>query len=562
MKNGYTFLLALSLFVGIHAATAQSTALQIDTSLNWQQWIPTLLGGNCVQVNNVSFTNQSGSASRFSQGGAIGLSEGIVLSSGSLGGMINEPPTLFLTGSFPNNAGDSLLELYAIQTLGYTGNATSYDATRLEFDFTAPANQTVTIRFVFASEEYPEYAPPNNDFFNDIFGFFVRESDSSIYQNIALVPGTTLPVTINNINAITNTSFYIETAATDSFAFDGYTTPITATFQAIAGVTYHMVIAISDIGDSAFDSAVFLEKQSNTSQDINGSASAGFGPMEQGYAELFGFNLDPGAFPRLDSVSCGSGGNFSFANVDAGLYLIHCIPDSAAYPLSVPTYYGGAFLWEQAQTVAVACDAYATTSANLVINTGPGGILGTIGTGSEGFRLRSEELIPVPNVNVFLQYSASAELRGYLRSDANGLYQFSNLAFGTYYVLPDVAGVPLLERRKVVISADNISSSSISFLLTAAGILDVVEDPLVATQASTTTFQIFPNPGSSWVKIQQNSSDDFTAIIRDLSGKEQHRIAISKQLTSIDMSSLGAGMYVIEFRTSKGEASFTRWIKE
>ncbi|HPH83725.1 MAG TPA: choice-of-anchor L domain-containing protein, partial [Flavobacteriales bacterium] len=478
------FLKGLILALAISPVSAQTSAIQVDTTLNWQQWIPTILGGNCVQVSNVSFTNQPGSASRFTSGSGIGLTQGIVLSSGALGGDVSYDPSFFLGSSFPFGTSDSLLEQYALQDLGYTGNSTSFDATRLEFDFTPPANQTVTIRFVFASEEYPEFAPPNTNFYNDIFGFFVRQIDSTNYTNIALVPGTTLPVTIGNINAVTNPSFYIESDTSAEFAFDGYTTPITATFNCIGGVTYHMIIAISDIGDSFFDSAVFLEQQSNSSQDVNGTAAAGFGQMEQGYAELFGYSMAPGAFPRLDSVACGAGGNFSFTSVEDGLYLIHIVPDTSAYPLSVPTYYGGAFLWEEAQTVAIACDAYATSAANLVINTGPGGISGTIGGSSEGFRLRSEELIPVPNVNVFLQDSASSELRGFARTDANGIYHFNNLAYGTYYVLPDVAGVPLIDYRKVVLNATNEQEENISFQLSMDGVLnvsDVVFEPIIET---------------------------------------------------------------------------------
>ncbi|MFM2284988.1 MAG: hypothetical protein RLZZ543_485, partial [Bacteroidota bacterium] len=287
--------------------------------------------------------------------------------------------------------------------------------------------------------------------------------------------------------AVTNDGFYIQTDTAAAFAYDGYTTPITATFNAIGGVTYHMIIAISDIGDSFFDSAVFLEKQSNTSQDVNGIANTQTGPMEQGEAELFGYSIDPGAFPRIDSTAIGTGGNFSFHNVTDGLYLVHILPDTSVYTLSVPTYFGGAYLWEDAQSVAVACDAYATSATSMVITTGPGGISGVVGTGAEGFRLRSEELIPVGDVSVFLQDSASTELRGYTRSDANGMYHFSNLAYGTYYVLPDKAGVPLAERRKVILSASNEQVDHISFQLTMGGVLnvsDVVVEPLIETGAS------------------------------------------------------------------------------
>ena len=562
MKNGYTFLTGLLLAFATSAVSAQTAALQIDTTLNWQQWIPTLLGGNCVQISNVTFTNQPGSASRFTGASSIGLNEGIVLSSGNVGGDCSNNPSYFLGNAFPNGTGDSLLESYALNTLGFTGANTSFDATRLEFDFTPPANQTVTIRFVFASEEYPEFAPPVSNFYNDIFGFFVRALDSTNYQNIAMVPGTTLPVTIGNINAVTNSSFYIETDSSAAFAYDGYTTPITATFNAIGGVTYHMIIAISDIGDSAFDSAVFLEKQSNTSQDVNGIANTQIGPMEHGDAELFGYSIDPGAFPRIDSVAIGTGGNFSFHAVADGLYLVHILPDTSVYTLSVPTYFGGAYLWEDAQPVAIACDAYATSATSMVITTGPGGISGVVGTGAEGFRLRSEELIPVGDVSVFLQDSASTELRGYTRSDANGMYHFSNLSYGTYYVLPDKAGVPLIDRRKVVINAANQQAEHISFQLTMSGVLNVDDTATLVEDLSTNAFKVYPNPGKSMLHIQRATAQALTLIVRDLSGKEQVRKGISMHQNTVDMSQLASGVYILEFKNENGTSEFTRWIKE
>ena len=37
--------------------------------------------------------------------------------------------------------------------------------------------------------KYPEYAPPNNSSFNDVFGFFISGPGIAGLQNIAQVPG-------------------------------------------------------------------------------------------------------------------------------------------------------------------------------------------------------------------------------------------------------------------------------------------------------------------------------------------------------------------------------------
>lgn len=458
------------LLVSAHNIHSQSIA--IDTSSNWQQWISGILGGNCVEISNVQFSNHPGSAARFTNADDIGLTQGIVLSTGEIGPQADTSADFFLNGIFNDSEGDSLLEVYAIQEIGYTGNVSSYDATRLEFDFVAPSDQTVNIRFVFASEEYPEFAPPINSYFNDIFAFFVSAEGSGTYENIANVPGTNLPVTIGNINAITNTEYYIENTG-DHFAFDAFTTPISATFQAIGGTTYHMIIAISDIGDFNFDSAVFLELNSNGSQSIHGTSYAGMDPLSAAQVELFGFNTDPGAFDAVSTTSTDNSGDYTFENVEEGLYLIHVTPDNTVFPDALPIYYPGVVLWEEATAVGISCDSIGIDGPGMIFNTGPGMITGIIGQDPFGGRLRSEDLIPYEGVNVFLQDSASLEWRGFDISDVNGEYNFQNLAAGTYYVIPDVAGIPVIEPRKVVITESSPSAENINFQMNEDGVVNV-----------------------------------------------------------------------------------------
>ncbi len=473
MMNRLTIpFLIFALIASIAPSKAQGP-IQVDTSANWQQWISGVLGGNCVQINNVQFTQQLGSAARFTGGTDLGLTQGIVLSTGSLGPQLTAVPSLFLSETFPVSNTDTLLEQYAIQEIGYTGNATSYDATRIEFDFTAPSNQQVNIRFVFASEEYPEFAPPNNSFFNDIFAFFVAEQGSSNFQNIAKVPGTTLPVTIGNINAINNTQFYVESPSNLPFAFDGFTTPITATFDAIGGVTYHMVIAISDIGDPNFDSAVFLELNSNDSQSIHGTAYVNTEPLESSQVKLYGFNTAPGAFDSLAVALTDTSGNYSFTNVNQGLYLVQVVPDAVVYPQAIPIYFPGVVLWEDATAVGITCDSLDINGPGMIFNTGPGQITGIIGQDPFGGRMRSNDLIPFEGVNVFLQDSASGEWRGYAVSDAWGRYQFQNLGLGTYYVYPDKPGIPVIEPWKVVLSAESPIFNGIDFQMNVSGVLNL-----------------------------------------------------------------------------------------
>jgi len=55
--------------------------------------------------------------------------------------------------------------------------------------------------------------------FNDIFAFLISGPGIVGTQNIALVPGTTTPVSIFNVNNVTNPAYYVNNG-------DGFTPPL------------------------------------------------------------------------------------------------------------------------------------------------------------------------------------------------------------------------------------------------------------------------------------------------------------------------------------------------
>ncbi|MEM6380042.1 MAG: choice-of-anchor L domain-containing protein [Bacteroidota bacterium] len=93
------------------------------------------------------------------------------------------------------------------QNLGFQGylplqqlsGANTFDACVIEFDVT-PFCDSIGIRYVFASEEYNEFVASN---FNDVFAFYISGPGFTAPapgNNIALVPQSTTPVAINNVN--------------------------------------------------------------------------------------------------------------------------------------------------------------------------------------------------------------------------------------------------------------------------------------------------------------------------------------------------------------------------
>ena len=136
-----------------------------------------------------------------------------------------------------------------------------------------PSSDTLRFRYVFASEEYPEYVC---DRYNDVFGFFISGPGmNGPYENnginIALIPGTTLPVAINNINLGKGTAncppkfpeFYNNNDKTNQEpVYDGILDVFTAQTVVQPCQVYTIKLIVADVGDPNYDSGVFLEAKS------------------------------------------------------------------------------------------------------------------------------------------------------------------------------------------------------------------------------------------------------------------------------------------------------------
>ena len=188
----------------------------------------------------------------------IGIDSGIILSTGEISDAAG-PNEKDNTGEALFTPGDSDLNMILdpeSSDRDELADGDTNDAIFLEFDF-VPENEEFTFEYVFASEEYNEFA---NSSFNDIFAFLLDG------ENIALIPSTTEPVSINNINAQENTKFFrnndLDDVADDDLLdieFDGLTTVLEARGFVTPGKTHHLKLVIADVSDSIYDSAVFLK---------------------------------------------------------------------------------------------------------------------------------------------------------------------------------------------------------------------------------------------------------------------------------------------------------------
>ncbi|PWH86514.1 choice-of-anchor L domain-containing protein [Brumimicrobium oceani] len=231
---------------------------------NPNQLVQNVLLGTGVDVSNVSYSGATSAIGTFDATNAsIGIDEGIIMTTGTIYQGPDGPhgPNDKANSGMDNNASG-----YG-QLTNLVGE-TTFNATLLEFDF-IPYSDTVRFKYVFASEEYPEFVGSQ---FNDVFAFFI--SGPGIpggTQNMAIIPGTNQPVAINNVNSTNNPTYYQANGDgsqspqnTDPFfvQYDGFTVPLEAVSKVQCGETYHLIIAVADVGDAIYDSGIFLEKNS------------------------------------------------------------------------------------------------------------------------------------------------------------------------------------------------------------------------------------------------------------------------------------------------------------
>ncbi len=296
MKKSFAWL-----FLLVNTLSYAQTLVVNSTAKNAEQLVKDILVGQNgnVAISNVKFnnvavagtvpnvSNQIGSfrvnKPNINSVNALNLDSGIILTTANItvaNGNVSPP-----TGPSFNSDPD-LTQILS----GSNPPITVNDAAVLEFDF-VPLGTTISFRYRFASNEYNEFVCSS---FNDVFGFFISGPGIVGNKNVALIPNTNLPVSINRVNlGVAGGSFQASTCVTacgtnaiwqqnkvyfqnndlgtasippadpalvNLFKFDGLTTTLTAQLKNLqCGQSYHIKLAICDASDGSLDSGVLIE---------------------------------------------------------------------------------------------------------------------------------------------------------------------------------------------------------------------------------------------------------------------------------------------------------------
>jgi gliding motility-associated-like protein len=275
MKKLLFLIIALFPFMGYSQISVTSANGQ-----NAKDLLETHFLGGGIEVRNVRFNGQniinSNQIGFFSNPNTtapnVALSSGIVMVTGETSDAAagNSNGIVSTTSNPPFSGSDKSVPLRLV--LDAQGNAAQSmnDVAVLQFDFVS-SGEYVKFDYVFASEEYPDFVHSS---FNDAFGFFisgpydsqgnpVNEGIPYQYRNIAVIPGTTEPITINTVHdqrgCHDENSVYHMTNTNNNCKMNAYTVALSTEEVYVAPCfTYKLELVICDVGDQSYNSCVFL----------------------------------------------------------------------------------------------------------------------------------------------------------------------------------------------------------------------------------------------------------------------------------------------------------------
>ena len=254
----------INLFGNVDSPVINPAVQVTSTTSDGNQLRDALLGGVFESVGDAVFVGGTTSAGFFVGGAeSIGISDGIVLTTGDAR-YVEGPNNDSGSSGLASGLGDADLDAYFAPFV-------TLDTTSLEFSFNMADAGDLFFEFVFSSEEYNEFV--NTDF-NDVFGFFIDG------VNIGLVPGSFDPVTIDTVNGGNpygsggvNAEYYNNNDRNDAglyldvFGHDGFTDVFVARMEGLTAGVHTIKLAIADVGDGVYDSAVFIRAFNSTGPD-------------------------------------------------------------------------------------------------------------------------------------------------------------------------------------------------------------------------------------------------------------------------------------------------------
>lgn len=254
-----------------------------------------------------------------------------------------------------------------------------------------------------------------------------------------------------------------------------------------------------DVAGCAFMDSVVVTW---TDPDISGIASTSTAqPLVNQKVYLIRYDSVAQTLFAADSSITDAAGNYFFCGVTDSVVFLKAAPDSAAYPLEMPTYADTVLFWSQ----AIAFHPFASLPILHNFQTragmnpgGPGFVGGLITQGANKVSAVGD---PVPGLTIVLKRVSSGDVYAVTRTDANGYFRFGNLPFGDYQVIPDKPAVSITNVPQVSLTAQVPGRDSLDFRLNST-FLELFVASAVTPGRTASGVTLSPNPFGGDIQLQ------------------------------------------------------------
>ena len=269
-----------------------------------------------------------------------------------------------------------------------------------------------------------------------------------------------------------------------------------------------------------------------------------------------------GMLTAIDTVATYSWSNSwamaSVQDIQPGNYLLKAalLPGSTGYNEYLPTYHESALLWSDATPVAIGALTNFPVQEIIAIsmipgqNTGGPGFIG--GLVSEGANLtgggdEAESLgegDPFPGASVVLTLPDGTPVAA-TTTDANGLYGFAGLAWGTYVLTLDVPGLAPVSVT-VTIGPDQPSVTGVEFKVDENSISLPTQEIILEKAV-----RIFPNPVHGVLTVELPSAAELT--LSNAQGQAVLKTQENGAFARLSLHGMPSGIYFLTVRMANSQ---------